>query len=229
MKDLFQTFFNKWLNKPCEVNDPSNLNQCFDLAYAWCDALSVPRNAIRHLYASEIYTKPNDLTVKYFELIPNTALAVPQVGDIVVFKGGTAGHVSISNGVGDTNSFQTFDQNFGTTVGKCGIITHPYDNVLGFLRYRVVADPVTALITDQTRIPQIDNMEVQQIRSIINDQKKDVQSLTSRLEASQNALQGVTDTNSKLSMQINESTKVVWGRGWVWVRMNQLKKLLPNV
>jgi hypothetical protein len=175
MKDKFNTFFNKWVGKPCEVNDPSNLYQCMDLAYAWCDFLEVSRDAIRHLYALEIWTKPNDLTVKYFEMIPNTPLGVPQVGDIVVFKGGTSGHVSIANGIGDIKNFQSFDQNWGTTVGKCGIITHSYDDVLGFLRFRIY-DPI---ITNQTIIPQVIDpngkpMEVQAIISRMNDQERQI-------------------------------------------------------
>jgi len=124
-----------------EVNDPTNLYQCFDLSYAWCDFLQIPRDTIRHLRAYQIYTEPNDLTVKYFEMIPNTPGGVPQVGDIVVFStdiGGISGHVSIATGEGDTNSFKSLDQNFGDNK-LCRIVTHTYTALkgMGWLRPRV--------------------------------------------------------------------------------------------
>lgn len=191
MKEKFEKFFNKYNGKPCEVNDPSNLNQCFDLAYAWCDELGVPRDAIRHLYASEIYSKPNDITVKHFEFIPNTPLAIPHIGDVVVFKGGVAGHVSIATGQGDTNTFESFDQNWNTDpndkANKCIVITHAYDNVLGFLRFRQPVVSVASPITDQTKInliidPNGNPMEVQAIRSKLADQDNTIAQLKTQVE-----------------------------------------------
>lgn len=246
MKDKFNAFFSKWNGKPCEVNDPSNINQCMDLAYAWLDALNIPRDTIRHLYASEIYTKPNDLTVKYFELVPNTALAVPKVGDIVVFKGGTAGHVSVANGIGDTSTFQTFDQNWNTTSddynNKCMLITHVYDNVLGFLRFRSIAPE----ITDQTILPIIDangnNMEVQAVRSLIADQERRIvtllnekDALLTRVDTMQvdliklnnkiTELEALPNTSLALLKSIHD---VLYGSGWWWQKWAKIKALLPQ-
>ena len=139
MKEKFQKFFAENNGKYVEVNDPSNLYQCMDLAYKWCDYLQITRDTIRHLYAYEVYSKPCDATVKYFELIPNTPAGIPQVGDLVVFSkeiGGIAGHISIATGEGDTNSFKSFDQNFGIDK-HCRIVDHTYSAVLGWLRPRV--------------------------------------------------------------------------------------------
>jgi len=133
MKDKFTAFFNKWNGKYCEVNDPSNLYQCMDLSYAWCDFLQIPRDTIRHLYAYQVYTEPNDLTVKYFDFIPNTPSGIPPVGSLVVFStaiGGVAGHISIATGEGDTNTFNSFDQNFGTDK-HCRIVSHTYTALKG--------------------------------------------------------------------------------------------------
>jgi len=138
MKEKFQKFFAENNGKYVEVNDPSNLYQCMDLAYKWCDYLQITRDTIRHLYAYEVYSKPCDATVKYFELIPNTPAGIPQVGDLVVFSkeiGGIAGHISIATGEGDTNSFKSFDQNFGVDK-HCRIVDHNYSVVLGWLRPR---------------------------------------------------------------------------------------------
>lgn len=145
----FTDFFNEYNGKSVEKEDASNLDQCFDLAFAWCDALQIPRDAIRHLNAFQIYTDATDITRQYFDLIENTPEAVPQVGDIVVFSTvvGPAGHVSIANGIGDTNSFQSFDQNWDTARDNHGtdpvtgllipyshLVTHTYNGVLGWLR-----------------------------------------------------------------------------------------------
>lgn len=257
MKDKFNAFFSKWNGKPCEVNDPSNLNQCMDLAYAWLDELKVSRDAIRHLYAYEVYTKPNDLTVKHFELVPNTALAVPQIGDVVVFKGGEAGHISVANGVGDTNNFQSFDQNWGSTVNKCGLITHGYENVLGFLRYRIAPSPV---ITDQTILPIIDGqgyeMDVQTVRAKLAELDRNIISLLNEKETWRVERDGYFDQIDKLNKKITAfesqvitlnaeitacETKpndyllivqqihnVLYNKGWWWVKMAKIKELIPQ-
>lgn len=246
MKEIFEKFFKKWNGKPCEVNDPSNINQCMDLAYAFCDELGVTRDTIRHLYASEIYTKPNDLTVKFFELIPNTAMFVPKVGDICIFKGGTAGHVSIANGEGDTNTFKSFDQNWNTTAddknNKCLIIAHAYDNLLGVLRFRMPTAP--AEITDQTILPIKDEnnnfMEVQAVRGRLSDNVRTINSQIdqiSELEADvldleeswkieENINKELNITNRDLFNRIVEVKKVVNGKGWTWTKVNAIKKLL---
>ena len=245
MKDKFNSFFQTWNGKPCEVSDPSNLNQCFDLAFAWCDALSVPRTAIGHLYASQIWTNPNDATIKYFEMIPNTPLGIPQVGDIVVFKGGTAGHVSISTGVGDTNTLQTFDQNWGATVGHCGLITHVYDNVLGFLRLRV---PCETVITDQTKLPITDEngnqMEVQAVRSRLSDWGSQLRNKQNQIDSLTLSLTGlnnqITDLEGQLatceansvpsdsSGVLQQIKSVFYGPGWWWTKWAKIKALLPK-
>jgi len=139
MREKFQQFFNQNNGNFVEVNDPTNKNQCIDLAYAFCDFLGIPRDTIRHLYAKEIYTKATDLTKKYFNLIANSPEGIPEVGDLVVFSekiGGIAGHISISNGTGDVNNFESFDQNFG--VPKYSrIVKHDYKAVIGWLRPRI--------------------------------------------------------------------------------------------
>lgn len=135
MKDKFDKFFSRWNGKPCEVSDPSNPDQCMDLAYAWLDELGVPRDTIRHLYASQVWTKPTDITLQYFELRPNTPGGVPPMGSLVVFNIGTAGHISVGTGKGDANSFISFDQNYGSNKLPHEI-THNYTNVFGWLILR---------------------------------------------------------------------------------------------
>ncbi len=171
-------FFNQWNGKFCEVEDESNKNQCFDLAFQYCDFLGVPRTAIRHLNASQIYTGPNDETIQYFEFVPNTPQGVPCKGDMIVW-GGTVGHVAVSVGEGDTNSFTSFDQNW--PIGSpCHFQSHDYTNVLGWLRPKnspsSPSQTPTLTITDQTKIDcgeEFGVLEVQAIKSKLHDLTRD--------------------------------------------------------
>lgn len=134
------------LGKPVEREDPSNYAQCMDWAFAYCDALGIPREAIRHLHAFEVWTLASDVTKKYFDLIPNTASFVPQKGDLVIFGTavGVSGHICIASGNNSgTQTFQSTDENWS---GHAYIeyIWHNYGpqtgdkrGVLGVLRPKV--------------------------------------------------------------------------------------------
>ena len=169
-----------------EVEDPTNRDQCFDLALGWCDYLGIPREAIRHLNASQIWTQPLDVTLQHFDYIPNTPSGTPQKGDIVVF-GGVVGHVSVANGEGDNNTFTSFDQNF-PLGSSCHLQNHDYKNVLGWLRPNsaIIAQPIAQgtlsdgmYFTDQTHIPAIllnnvdfpvtQDTEIQAVRGWLGD------------------------------------------------------------
>jgi hypothetical protein len=119
-----------------EVSSVSNEYQCMDLVYAWVFCLGYPKATIQHLYAYEVFTKPTDITYKYFDLIPNTPDFIPQDGDIGVFKGGVAGHIAICLGGGTTLKFRRFEQNnpLGTNAS---INERGYTNMLGVLRPKV--------------------------------------------------------------------------------------------
>ena len=108
MNDSVNAFVAEWNNKPLEVEDPSNRDQCMDLALGWCDALGIPREAIRHLYAYQVFTEPNDVTRQYFDLIPNSNSLVVEAGDLAVWRAngqqtGAAGHIDL--GLGARSSY----------------------------------------------------------------------------------------------------------------------------
>ena len=127
LKNKFNQFYSQFNGKSLEVVDASNVNQCVDLAVGFIDWIGVPRSTVAgHLYASQIYTQPTSTTSQFFDIIPNSATFIPRIGDIVVF-GGTPGHISVANGTGDTNTFQSFDQNY-PTGSVCHTVTHNYDN-----------------------------------------------------------------------------------------------------
>jgi hypothetical protein len=136
----YTDFVEKYNGQSVEVEDSSNPNQCFDLAFAWCDWVDIDRATIRHLNAYQIWTQPNDMTLQFFDYIPNTPNGIPKEGDIVVFSQavGSAGHVSIASGVGDTKAFQSFDQNW-SGVQYARMVNHAYASVLGWLHIKVAA------------------------------------------------------------------------------------------
>lgn len=142
--------YNAHNNQPWEVEDSSNLDQCFDEVLGYCDTLGIPRDAIRHLYAYQIFTTPNALTYQFFDIIPNSASLVPQKGDIGVYGTtiGPSGHTCVELGGGNTQTHQSFDQNWDTAHYHdgngnpiCRIVTHTYNGFLGVLRPRNQGQP----------------------------------------------------------------------------------------
>jgi hypothetical protein len=117
-----------------EVSDKNNVWQCMDLAYEWIFCLDIPKATIQHTYAYEVFTKPTDLTRQYFEIIPNSPDFIPQDGDIVVYKGGEAGHIAIALGGGSKTKFLQYEQN--KPLGTNAHIA----NCLGFLRPKIEID-----------------------------------------------------------------------------------------
>lgn len=69
--------------------------------------------------------------VKTFDRVPNTRSLVAQLGDIVIWNGGTYGHCAIADGSGNINTFYSYEQN---TTGKhepTTLICHQYNNKTG--------------------------------------------------------------------------------------------------
>lgn len=103
----YDSFAARYNGQKVETEDSSNLNQCMDLAFAYCDSLGIPRDSIRHLYAKDVFLSPNPNTDKYFKLTAKGGSARPEKGSLVVFgtpygklsDGNFAGHIAISNGV----------------------------------------------------------------------------------------------------------------------------------
>lgn len=180
MKDKFNQFQEWVINQGVELSSKEFTYQCMDLAYSWVFYLNIPKATIQNLYAYEVYKKPKAITKEHFELIPNSPDFVPQAGDLIVFDktpNNVAGHIAIANGNGTKTWFESLDQNWNG-ASRVQVIKHNYDNpkVLGVLRYKEPSKPVLE-ITDQTRVPQLENMEVQQIRSTLNDLRRDIENL----------------------------------------------------
>lgn len=193
--DQVQSEFNQMVathnGQPWEVEDPGAKDQCFDLALGWCDILGIPRETIRHPFASQIWTNPLDITLQYFEFIPNTPNGIPQKGDVVVFAG-NVGHVSVAFGKGDSNTFDSFDENWDTihyhdNQGNpiCRTVTHDYKQVLGWLRPRIQSVQADPNINDQSKYNFGEPwgvMEMQATKSVLNDQAQKIQDKDTRIQ-----------------------------------------------
>lgn len=126
---MFQNFLNQYNGKYVDFDGVYGA-QCFDLVNKWSTALGY--RPFTGLYAYGIFDQPQG----NYTQIRNSPTAVPQAGDIIVWNsryGGGFGHTAIATGVGDTNSFESFDQNYPTGTSS-HLVRHSYDGVIGWLR-----------------------------------------------------------------------------------------------
>lgn len=128
-----QQFINTHNGKPVEVEDPSNRDQCMDLAFAWLDAQGIPRATIRHLYAYQAFTQPSELTKQYFDLVQGN----PSPGDLIVWGTGVgiAGHIAIYVSGNYPTGFTSFDQNW-PSGSKSHLQWHNNYGILGILKLK---------------------------------------------------------------------------------------------
>lgn len=135
LTDLLNQFVEFLNGQFVELSSREAEYQCMDLAYAWILFLRLPKATIQNTYAYEVYTKPKTISLEYFEFVPNTPDAFPIDGDVVVFKGGTAGHIAIGLSGSTKTKLLIFEQNnpLGT---HAHIQERSYTNVLGWLRLK---------------------------------------------------------------------------------------------
>ena len=169
MTKRLNDFVNKWNGEYCEVTGSANaLYQCVDSVNAYIrDVLGFP--IIEWTDAKDFPSKAGDL----YDWIPNTLTAIPQEGDLIVWK---TNHIAICISATQTR-FMSFDQNY-PLGSPCHTQGHTYANVDGWLRKKVINQD-EEMITDQTKIPQIidkngNPMEVQAIKSTIADLTRDI-------------------------------------------------------
>ena len=140
---------------------------------------------------------------EYFNRILNTIDAIPQKGDIIIWSTGVGpyGHIAICKD-GTQTEFTSFDQNW--PVGSlCHFQKHNYNNVLGWLRVKQIEDtsPEPPVSTTPPHICP-------------PDLSGEVTALTAEL--------------AKANSKIDAAKGIIWGKGWTWVKINNLKTLLPK-
>ena len=184
-----------------------------DAPYTWGHAKDLLINADRNSY----------------EVIENTPDAVPEAGDVIVWKqgfNGTFGHTAIVV-KGNVATFEVFEQN-NPLNSPCRLHTYPnYAYVEGWLRNSAKsAQPITQELTDQTIIPavllgQSLPLEIQQIRGLLGDFRRcreelaiirevlntveeDKEDLVGQLKGSMQALENEMNLNVKLANKLKE-------------------------
>jgi len=117
-----------YIGQAIEIEDPDNLDQCFDWALKVCDLIGIPRVAIRNLYAKDIWTHHDP---KYFDVVTGP----PQRLDLAIWGAsvGVAGHVAVVKVALTDGRFQSWDQNWNG-IKTVQLVTHNRAGLLGFLR-----------------------------------------------------------------------------------------------
>lgn len=214
------------LGKSVEVEDPSNLNQCYDWFFAYCDALNIPRSSVRHLRAYEIFTLATDETRKYWSVIPYDGKNRPQKGDVVLFGQivGPSGHVCIASGNIDENAktFQSTDQNWNGHP-FVEYIWHTFNGVLGWLRptitVNVESKTFETLVTKSTKYDSFQSAGYNSVDDVIaklsecakskEDMRNDLQKQIDDLKRVNDGLtQNVKDATDRNQRLLDEMAKI---------------------
>lgn len=130
----FRDFLNKYMGKYIDY-DGAYSAQCVDLFRQFNKevlGIAQPRgvNGAKDFWKN-YSTDPN--LYNNFDKIANTPTFVPQEGDVAVWGNGAYGHIAICTGVGDVNTFESFDQNY-PTGSVCKKVKHNYTGFLGVFR-----------------------------------------------------------------------------------------------
>ena len=219
MEQKFKQFLMKYNGQFVEVVDPSNLNQCFDLALKWTEWLGLPLNIFSGLlYAYQIWNPSTAIAANNFEYILNSTDAIPQVGDMVIWSKsyGSAGHVAICNGESKvenktTDWFRAFSQN-DPMGSPCVIKTYSFNSVLGWLRFKgqlpVTTDPLAECLAQHTKLVDECNL----LKKQLTEKDVLVSNLTNSLIKCQSERDGALKTaeNFEEELKAKEVLREKW-------------------
>lgn len=198
-----QQIIDKYNNKFWKVLPNTLPPQCFDLATGITDNLGVPHypnnpSPFPYANAYQIYTDFSSWQAQYFDRIANSPTGVPQAGDIIVWSNayGSAGHVAVATGVGNTDTFQAFSQNdpFGS---PCILKTYNYNCVLGWLRCKIPQTTPTIPPGDDCplKLTQV-TQERDRLNDVIGLKDKEISSKDSTI---QNLNSTIENKNSQIA------------------------------
>lgn len=206
-----QDFINKWTGKTVDT-DGVYPNQCMDLMHQYLiDMFGITNPQVLSTPSAYlVYTNFDNMTGKeQFDRIANTPDGVPQKGDIVFFgtQIGQWGHVCIFVD-GDSNSFRSFDANW-PTGSLPHIQTHNYTGVLGWLRFKAQpsSDALQACLQAHG-----------EAMTAVKDRDDQILKLNSTL---------VNKEQEKVAL-IKSIKDIIWGKGWLWIKINNLKTKFPK-
>lgn len=212
-------FIQKWNGKKNDY-DGAYENQCTDICKQWLSDLGY---TVTGAWGNGKDWDKNGSRPD-LQWIANTPTGVPKEGDIMVFGGGSYGHVSIFID-GNTSSFRSFDQNWPSgKLEPCGIFTHKYTGTIyvkGWLRplkYNPTpqVDPKDARIAELTG--QINDLVSQREnwnreRDALSDRIRNIEAqigvLTEHLKDSQEANDGLKTRIKDLETELAKKPKQV--------------------
>lgn len=178
----------------------------------------------------------------------------PQLGDVVVWSKDLVanGHIAICVAA-DGDSFVSFDQNWptqvdanGNGVGVAHYQPHSYAHVKGWLRPKFLDVPAPEPTNpDQVKVNLGEpwgTMEVQAIRSTLNDMKRDITSKDTQIKDLVDQLNNERENTRKAKLEaeynlnmydsertrVKRITEIVHGKGWPWTKINHIKSLLQS-
>lgn len=165
-----------------------------------------------------------------FDKVQNTLTAVPEAGSIPIWNtsvGGGFGHIDIFVS-GDVNAFTGFDQNWNGRQAHLQV--HAYTNVVGWLRPKLQDNPLPdpCIVTDQTKIPQIGNREVQSIASELKDLSKGIAEAQGRIVELEAQIKQLQANPPTLDPRIPQIKEILYSWGFWWTKLNKIKALLPQ-
>lgn len=152
----YQEFFNKWNGKGINF-DLYYGNQCMDLYQQYNKEVVGANISIPADPAYKVWYE-NKYPLNYYIKVLNTPDAIPQKGDVIIWKptlNGGFGHIAVCD-TADLYKFTSFDQNFPSQgyydsngnfigTGVAHLQNHNYDNVYGWLHPKNFqpTDPLT--------------------------------------------------------------------------------------
>lgn len=181
-------FISNWIGKEIDFDGYYGA-QCMDLMHQYnvevlgiTDGRVLAQPSAKLVYSNFDNVPGHEL----FTRIENTPSAIPEPGDIVVWKFGKYGHIAICVKA-DINKFTSFDLNFPIGA-NCQLVIHDYSEVSGWLRFIPTVNPkdlkIEALEKEKDDLEKklkIANIEIKSLKSIVKALKDTVTELTYRL------------------------------------------------
>lgn len=133
-KMTYKEFEKKYLGKAIDFDGRAGV-QCVDVADQYfVDVIGIKMSEMPWVNgARDFYNNFDNYPAlkKNFDRIPNTRELVVKMGDVVVWSGGTWGHVAIGTGEGDIDWFKSLEQNTLGKHEKCQIVKHLFNGRTG--------------------------------------------------------------------------------------------------
>ena len=179
LQEFFDAYDGLWVEST-GISDSGSRDQCVDLWRVFnlrvVGGPNVTGNAV------DYWTNfPTD----FYEKIPNTPTGVPKAGDVIIWgtNYGPYGHIAVCTDIADTKGFTSFDQN-DPLKSPCHFQPHSYTGVLGWLRPKNLPQEEVPIDPNKVQVvlgEEIGTLEVQTIRSMILDLRRDIKNEQDKL------------------------------------------------